>query len=72
MVDLGSLFWDDFNPIGTVMAKSKKHKWAFRARFRTGAYGWRGTKIAKQRLREAVKRGKKAESAPKPLKTQHT
>ncbi|MGB2931377.1 MAG: efflux RND transporter permease subunit, partial [Methyloceanibacter sp.] len=25
-----------------------------------------------QRLREAVKRGKKAESAPKPLKTQHT
>jgi hypothetical protein len=30
------------------------HKWAFKARFRPHAYGWRGTGLASQRLKEAV------------------
>jgi hypothetical protein len=34
--------------------KRQRHKWAFRPRFRAGAYGWRGAKIASQRLKEAV------------------
>jgi len=32
----------------------RSHKWAFKARFRTHAYGWRGTALAGRRLREAV------------------
>ncbi|MEE4659976.1 MAG: hypothetical protein V2J89_05880, partial [Halieaceae bacterium] len=35
------------------MARSA-HKWAFPARFRTGAYGWKASRLACQRLREAV------------------
>ncbi len=31
-----------------------KHKWAFRAKLRARAYGWRGTGLATRRLREAV------------------
>ena len=34
--------------------KTPSHKWAFRARFRTNAFGWRGSKLAIERLREAV------------------
>ena len=30
------------------------HKWAFKARFRTNAYGWKGTSLASKRLKEAV------------------
>ena len=36
------------------MADQKKHKWTFPARFRTGAYGWKASRLACQRLREAV------------------
>lgn len=39
---------------------ASSHKWQFKARFRTGAYGWRGTSLASQRLREAVSEIKKA------------
>ena len=31
-----------------------KHKWEFRARFRSRAFGWRGSRLACQRLKEAV------------------
>lgn len=40
------------------MARSA-HKWSFSARFRTGAYGWKASKLACQRLREAVSEIKK-------------
>jgi hypothetical protein len=33
---------------------SKEHKWQFAARFRTGAFGWRASRLAAQRLKEAV------------------
>jgi tetratricopeptide (TPR) repeat protein len=36
------------------MAKNKPYKWAFSARFRTGAYSWKGSRLATLRLREAV------------------
>lgn len=36
-----------------------KHTWAFRAHFRSKAYGWRGTALASKRLREAVTEIKK-------------
>lgn len=42
-----------------------KHKWIFPARFRTGAYSWKASKLACQRLREAVSEIKKvAKEAP--------
>ena len=30
------------------------HKWTFKARFRTNAYSWRGSRLAIKRLKEAV------------------
>ncbi|MBA1446017.1 MAG: hypothetical protein M3H12_13420 [Chromatiales bacterium] len=36
------------------MSNSEKHKWIFPARFRTGAYSWKASRLACQRLREAV------------------
>jgi len=36
------------------MANHEKHKWIFPARFRTGAYSWKASRLACQRLREAV------------------
>jgi len=36
-----------------------KHKWAFLSRFRAGAYSWKASKLACQRLREAVSEIKK-------------
>ncbi len=39
---------------------AKKYKWAFTARFRSGAYGWRGSGLATKRLKEAVTEIKKA------------
>jgi hypothetical protein len=42
-----------------------KHKWIFPARFRAGAYSWKASKLACQRLREAVSEIKKvAKEAP--------
>ena len=37
-----------------VMSKPDKHKWTFPARFRAGAYSWQASRLACQRLREAV------------------
>ncbi len=37
-----------------MATKKNKHKWTFKARFRSEAYGWKGTKLASQRLREAI------------------
>jgi len=36
------------------MTTKKVHKWIFPARFREGAYSWKSSKLACQRLREAV------------------
>jgi len=36
------------------MTKSPKHKWIFLARFRAGVYSWKSSRLACQRLREAV------------------
>ncbi|MES9830083.1 MAG: hypothetical protein ABW201_17630 [Candidatus Thiodiazotropha sp.] len=36
------------------MSKPEKHKWIFPARFRAGAYSWKASKLACQRLREAI------------------
>ncbi len=41
------------------MSKSEKHKWIFPARFRAGAYSWKASRLACQRLREAVSEIKK-------------
>jgi hypothetical protein len=35
------------------------HKWAFPARFRAGSYSWKASRLACQRLREAVSEIKK-------------
>ena len=31
-----------------------KHKWSFTSRFRSGAYGWKASRLAVQRIKEAV------------------
>jgi hypothetical protein len=41
------------------MANQKTHKWLFSSRFRAGTYGWQSSKLACQRLREAVSEIKK-------------
>ncbi len=41
------------------MANHKAYKWTFPARFRTGAYSWKASRLACQRLREAVSEIKK-------------
>jgi hypothetical protein len=41
------------------MSKLEKHKWMFPTRFRTGAYSWKASRLACQRLREAVSEIKK-------------
>jgi len=41
------------------MNKPEKHKWTFPARFRTGAYSWKASRLACQRLRKAVSEIKK-------------
>lgn len=42
------------------MAESTKHKWTFASRFRSGAYGWKASRLASKRIREAVSEIKKA------------
>lgn len=34
--------------------KKPTHKWAFRPRFRANAFGWKASKLASQRLKEAL------------------
>ena len=41
------------------MKKTKLHKWTFTARFRRNAFGWRGSRLACQRIKEAVSEIKK-------------
>jgi hypothetical protein len=41
------------------MSNHKKHKWIFPTRFRTGVYSWKASRLACQRLREAVSEIKK-------------
>ncbi len=38
----------------SLLMTTTRHKWAFTARFRSRAYGWRGTDLATKRLKEAV------------------
>lgn len=42
-----------------TMSEPGKHKWKFPARFRAGGYSWKASKLAGQRLREAVSEIKK-------------
>jgi len=42
------------------MSAPAKHEWAFPARFRRNAYGWRSSRLAVQRVKEAVSEIKKA------------
>lgn len=37
------------------MRTTDKHQWTFAARFRSGAYSWRGSSLACQRIQEAVR-----------------
>lgn len=41
------------------MSATNKHQWVFASRFRTGAYSWKASRLACQRLREAVSEIKK-------------
>ncbi len=41
------------------MGNHKTYKWIFPSRFRTGAYSWKASRLACQRLREAVSEIKK-------------
>ncbi len=41
------------------MANNKAYKWTFPARFRANAYSWKASRLACQRLREAVSEIKK-------------
>jgi hypothetical protein len=41
------------------MSKLEKHKWTFPSRFRSGVYNWKASRLACQRLREAVSEIKK-------------
>lgn len=34
--------------------KTPTHQWAFRPRFRPNAFGWKASKLATQRLKEAI------------------
>jgi hypothetical protein len=49
-------------PCATIALQSMpvKHAWAFKPRFRSGAFGWKGSRLACQRLKEAVTEIKKA------------
>jgi hypothetical protein len=40
-----------------------KHKWTFRGRFRYRAFGWKASRLACQRLKEAVTEIKKVAKA---------
>ena len=43
------------------MKKTKLHKWTFTARFRRNAFGWKGSRLACQRIKEAVSEIKKVD-----------
>ena len=45
------------------MEPQSKHKWTFRARFRSRAFGWKASRLACQRLKEAVTEIKRAARA---------
>lgn len=46
-----------------VKTRTPTHKWTFRARFRYQAFGWKGSRLACQRLKEAVAEIKKLAKA---------
>ncbi len=54
------------------MSKKTPHKWAFRARFRSRAYSWKGTQLASKRMREAVSEIKKVRRKDPVLAAQGT
>ena len=41
------------------MKQTKRHKWTFTARFRRNAFGWNGSRLACQKIKEAVSEIKK-------------
>jgi len=38
----------------SVAGKISKHKWAFASRFRARAYSWKASKLAIERIKEAL------------------
>jgi hypothetical protein len=36
------------------LMKKPTHEWAFRSRFRANAFGWKASRLASQRLKEAL------------------
>lgn len=47
-----------------VKTSTPKHKWTFRARFRSCAFGWKASHLACKRLKEAVAEIKKVAKEP--------
>ena len=48
-----------FSYLADVMSNSTNHKWIFPVRFRAGTYSWKASRLACQRLREALSEIKK-------------
>jgi hypothetical protein len=46
-----------------VKTRTPTHKWTFRGRFRYQAFGWKGSRLSCQRLKEAVAEIKKIAKA---------
>jgi len=53
--------------VNSVSKKTSKHKWAFTSRFRTGAYSWKASRLAIQRIKEAVSEIKLVNKQDRPL-----
>jgi len=46
-----------------VKTRTPTHKWTFRGRFRYQAFGWKGSRLSCQRLKEAVAEIKRVSKA---------
>ncbi len=53
------LAFDSTTKVHRIMAAKVKHTWVFRARFRRNTFGWKSSKLAVQRIKEAVSEIKK-------------
>ena len=53
--------------MNSVVKKTSKHKWAFTSRFRTGAYSWKASRLAIQRIEEAISEIKLVNKQDRPL-----
>jgi len=53
--------------VDAVSKKTDKHKWTFSSRFRAGAYSWKASSLAIQRIKEAVSEIKLVNRQNRPL-----